>query len=279
MQFGEKGRYPAVSITGSKCDLMCDHCKAHILETMPDASTPEKLINQALEAKNEGAVGILVSGGSDIYGKLPWENFVEALKFIVRTTSLHVSIHTGFLDEAQVKLIKDSGIDQALIDVIGSDEIAQRIYKLPPGVAEKSVKTLFESGIEVIPHVLAGLDHGKSSSEEHALEIISNYNPKNVVIIAMRPSRQTPMGLDKPPSPERIAELIKLAKKLMPHTLINLGCARPVGKHKAQTDMLALQAGVDGIAVPSREAYVEAERLGLDVVFKPTCCSMIGLIA
>lgn len=275
--YGESGKYPAVSITGEKCELDCKHCSAHILKTMPDASTPEKLIELARQYDAEGCVGMLVSGGSDLFGKLPWEPFVDALKWIKANTKLFVSVHSGFVDTDQAKLLKSSGVDQALIDVIGSDEVAQKVYNLPSGIAKSAVEALFESGIEVVPHVLVGLNFGENSGEEQAVELIAKYNPKIAVIIALRPSKHTPMGSVVPPSPQRVAEVIAHARRLLPKTFINLGCARPVGKLKAEMDVLAIRAGVDGLAVPSRQAEEEAEKLGLEVIKKPTCCSMISL--
>ncbi len=273
--YGETGLYPAISITGTGCSLMCDHCQAKILHTMPDASTPEKLLELASEFEKKGAVGMLVSGGSDFHGTLPFEVFADALREIVQTTKLHISVHTGFATRQQARLLKEIGINQALIDVIGSDEVAHRVYKLPPGVAEASVRAVFEEGLNVVPHVLVGLDFGGNSFEEKALELVAQYCPKRVVIIALRPAKGTPMEQTKPPAPERVAQVIRYAKELIPGSMINLGCARPVGLHKAQTDVLAIQAGVDGMAVPSRQAYEEAERLGLEIVKMPTCCSLI----
>ncbi len=273
--YGETGLYPAVSITGTGCSLMCDHCQAKILHTMPDASTPEKLLVLAREFEGNGAVGMLVSGGSDFHGTLPFEVFADALREIVQTTKLHISVHTGFATRQQARLLKEIRINQALIDVIGSDEVAHRVYKLPPGVAEASVRAVFEEGLNVVPHVLVGLDFGGNSFEEKALELVAQYCPKRVVIIALRPAKGTPMEQTKPPAPERVAQVIRYAKELMPGSMINLGCARPMGLHKAQTDVLAIQAGVDGMAVPSRQAYEEAERLGLEIVKMPTCCSLI----
>ncbi len=273
--FGKTGRYPAVSITGVHCDLMCDHCMAHLLVTMPDCSTPEKLLDYALECDARGDVGLLVSGGSDTEGRLPWEKFAPTLAKIKGKTSLHLSVHTGFATPSQTKLLKEAGVDQALIDIIGTDEVARKIYHINLEIVEKSLDAVFSAGLQVVPHVLVGLDYGRESGEEHALEMISKYNPKTLVIIALRPSKQTKMGSIIPPTPERIADIIRLAKKLMPKTFVNLGCARPVGTHKQTTDRLAIEAGVDGLAVPSLEAVNYAKSLGIEVEEHPTCCSMI----
>ena len=43
IQNGLSGKYPAVSITGSRCDLMCDHCQGKLLESMIPAPGPEAL--------------------------------------------------------------------------------------------------------------------------------------------------------------------------------------------------------------------------------------------
>jgi uncharacterized radical SAM superfamily protein len=273
--YGKTGRYPAVSITGSKCDLMCDHCMAHLLVTMPDCSTPQKLLEYALESDAKGDVGLLVSGGSDHEGRLPWEGFADTLAKIKSQTKLHLSVHTGFATHSQAKLLKDSGVDQALIDIIGSDEVARKIYHINLDIVKNSLDAVFSAGLNVVPHVLVGLDYGFESGEEHALEMISHYNTKTLVVIALRPSKQTKMGTIVPPTPERIADIIKLAKQLMPGTFVNLGCARPVGTHKQKTDRLAIDAGVDGLAVPSQDATDYAKSLGIEVFEHPTCCSMI----
>ncbi len=57
-----------------------------------------------------------------------------------------------------------------------------------------------------------------------------------------------------PPEPESVAEILIAAKNLMPKVPILMGCVRPTGIHRARTDILAIRAGVNGIALPSREA-------------------------
>jgi uncharacterized radical SAM superfamily protein len=50
---------------------------------------------------------------------------------------------------------------------------------------------------------------------------------------------------------------------------------RPKGKHRAETDVLALKAGVNGIAFPSEEAIRQAENEGYRVAFSSFCCAEI----
>jgi uncharacterized radical SAM superfamily protein len=162
-----------------------------------------------------------------------------------------------------------------LIDIIGSDEVARKIYHIDLDTVKNSLDAVFSAGLTVVPHVLVGLDYGNQSGEEQALELLSKYNPKTLVIIALRPSRHTKMASIIPPTPERIATIIKLAKQFMPGTFVNLGCARPVGTHKQKTDVLAIEAGVDGLAVPSEQAWEYAKANGMQVEEHPTCCSML----
>ncbi|MEZ4812251.1 MAG: radical SAM protein [Caldisericia bacterium] len=273
-QLGETGKYPGVSITGRHCDLNCDHCGAKILHTMPDCNTPEKLLEYAKNAEKNGALGMLVSGGSHPSGKLPWEVFANTLKIIKKETNLFLSVHCGFPDKEQMKLLEEARIDQALIDVIGSDEIARKVYHLPSGFAKKAVDAAFSTTIEVVPHILVGLNYGKNSEEESAIDILRKYNPKKIVIIALRPTKDTPMENVTPPSPQRVTEVIKYAKTVLPESTVNLGCARPVGYHKRELDKLALLAGVDGIAVPALGTYEWAAENGFEIKKYPTCCSM-----
>jgi hypothetical protein len=79
----------------------------------------------------------------------------------------------------------------------------------------------------------------------------------------------------KPPSPRAIARVVAVARLMFPETPLALGCMRPKAKHRAETDVLALKAGVDAIAFPSEEAVRYAQEQGYDVAFSPYCCSQI----
>jgi uncharacterized radical SAM superfamily protein len=50
---------------------------------------------------------------------------------------------------------------------------------------------------------------------------------------------------------------------------------RPKGKQHINTDVLAIEAGVDAIAFPTEEAVKFAEDQGYKIVFSSFCCSQI----
>jgi uncharacterized radical SAM superfamily protein len=65
-----------------------------------------------------------------------------------------------------------------------------------------------------------------------------------------------------------------MARLRMPHTLISLGCARPRGDDRL--DVLAVEAGVNRMALPSDEAIARAKAYGLEIRYRKTCCSVPG---
>jgi uncharacterized radical SAM superfamily protein len=120
-----------------------------------------------------------------------------------------------------------------------------------------------------------GLHYGLLKGEIHALEMISNYDPEAVVVIAFFPIRRTMMESTTPPSPTDIARVIIEARRLLPETPIVLGCMRPLGKHRVATDALAVRAGVNAVAFPEESAIDLAKSLDLNVEFSHECCSQI----
>lgn len=272
---GETGKYPALSITGSSCALNCDHCGARILETMIDVSSPEQLIEQCERLARNGAVGCLISGGSNADGRLPWDVFAPAIREIKDKTGLFVSVHTGLLDGEYAHMLKEAGIDQALIDVVGDQETFSKIYRIDDGFwrIEETLAALKEACIQTIPHIVVGLNYGEISGEYKALELIRRYGPACLVIVVFMPIAGTKMESVSPPAAEKVAELIAAARLSMPDTHISLGCARPRSNYSERLEELAVDAGVNRMALWSEKALNRARRYGLDIQFTKTCCS------
>jgi len=105
--------------------------------------------------------------------------------------------------------------------------------------------------------------------------MISKHDRAAVVVVALTPLSNTRMEHTPPPSPLDVARVISASRLLMPDTPLLLGCARPRGEHRAETDILAIKAGVNGIAYPTEEAYEFAARLRLSVRFHEKCCSPV----
>jgi uncharacterized radical SAM superfamily protein len=276
IQNGLSGKYSAISITGSRCDLMCDHCQGKLLETMIPAADPAALFEKCLALEQKGDCGVLISGGCNRDGCLPWEPFLPAIRAVKEKTRLFVSVHAGFIREKDAAGLKQAGVDQVLVDVVGNDETLQRIYHVPFGVERivAGLDALQKAGLPVVPHIVCGLDYGRMRGEQQALDIVARFAIEQVVILSLMGIPGTPVQRVSPPCAEEVAGLIAMARLRMPRTPISLGCARPRGNDRL--DVLAIDAGVSRMALPSDAAIERAQAYGLDIRYRKSCCSVPG---
>lgn len=274
---GGNSEFPSVSVTGNACTLNCKHCGGKILETMHTAMTPKTLFEKCKTLKEGGAKGVLVSGGCLPDGSVPLEKFCGTLESIKHKLGLTIFVHTGIVSEEKAKQLKSASIDAALIDVIGSDETIQEVFNLQTKTCQydNSLQALNNAGIDFIPHVITGLHHGMLKGELEALKIIKRHKPNAIVIISFMPIQGTAMQNTKPPTPTDITRTVAAARVMFPQIPLVLGCMRPKGKHRAETDVLAIKAGVDGIAFPAEEAIQYAKKRGCIVTFSEFCCAQI----
>jgi uncharacterized radical SAM superfamily protein len=273
---GHRGKYRAVSITGDKCDLNCGHCKGTLLRSMEHALTPDELKRQGQAAVTRGDVGILVTGGCDQHGRLPWEQFIPAIREVKERTNLKISVHAGQTDFETARALKDAGVDQALVDVIGDDETAKSVYRLSDGMESirRTLDSLAEADLEIVPHIVFGIHYGQQRGEMAALNALKQYSLNKYVVVVIVPTRGTDMAEIQPPPPEEVALFIARARLEMPDTRASLGCARPRGPYRKTLDVLAVRAGINSIALASREALEEARQKGLEIAYEETCCSL-----
>jgi uncharacterized radical SAM superfamily protein len=227
--------------------------------------------------KQDGAVGVLVSGGCLPDGSVPLRKFMSALTQVKTDLGLTVFVHTGIVNGETANQLKAAKIDAALIDVIGCNQTIQEIYNLNLTTHDyaESLKALHEAGIPFVPHVIVGLHNGQLNGELDALKLIQPYQPAALVVIAFMPIHGTAMENTLPATPQDIAKVVAAAKTMFPQTPVVLGCMRPKGKHRKETDVLVLKAGADGIAFPSEAAIAYAQLRGDDAVFSPYCCAQI----
>ena len=275
--FSSQNHFPTVSVTGTACALNCKHCEGKILETMLPVEAPEKLLELATKLKHDGASGFLVSGGSLPDGSIQLKPFIPAIEKIKRESDLTVFVHTGIIELDTAVALKIAGVDAALIDIIGSDETVKKVHNLNITVNDytRSLKALQEAGLNFVPHIIVGLHDGKLRGELEALKIIASVKPSAVVVIAFMPIHGTAMAEVKPPQPAEIARVTAVARLMFPRTPLVLGCMRPKGKHRSETDVLALKAGADALAFPSEEAVRYAETHGYKFSFSSQCCAQI----
>jgi len=268
--------FPAISLTGTGCTVNCKHCHGKVLETMIPATSPEELLNVCKSLKTQGCQGCLITGGSASDGTVRLERFVEAISRIKRELAFTIVMHTGLVDDTMADMLKKAGVDTVLTDVFGSDKIPREVFGLDAKVEdyEKSLETLQNLGVNVVPHLTVGIYYGKLEGEYKALKLISKHNPKMLVVGALMTLPGTPMEDVKPPKPEEIARVLATARLMMPKVPIVLGCTRPSGKHRVQTEALAVKSGINAIAFPMEETVRFVESEGIPFSFSSACCSI-----
>lgn len=270
---GRQGRYPAISITGGHCELHCEHCQAKILQSMVPAASGQILYEKCLKIAQKGNVGVLLSGGSDKNGCLPWDQFIPAIHKIKKETGLFISIHSGIIDEKTALKLKQAGVDQALIDIIGDEKTLQEICHVKFGISRviDSMDALHKAKLSIVPHIVGGLHFGEIKGEINAVKIISKFDVAQIVILSVMNLPGTPFKKESLPDAYGIANIITQARFAMPKVHISLGCARPRGDW--QLEKLAIHAGVNRMALPSDETIEYAKNQGLEISWHDTCCS------
>jgi hypothetical protein len=172
------------------------------------------------------------------------------------------------------RALKDAGVDQALLDVIGDDDTYQSVRHVDFGVSRigATLEALSRVGLPMVPHVICGLHRGEMKSEHKALEMIARFPVEQLVIVSLMAIRGTPFEGVRPPHAREVAEIIAAARRVMPRVRMSLGCARTRGDEAVE--LLALEGGVNRMALPSDAVIARAEELGLTIRYQRTCCSV-----
>ena len=272
-----KNSFPAFSITAGGCALMCDHCEARILEPMIPAIKPEILDTKVRHLiETEELQGFLLSGGSNKRNEINYSRFYPVIEKLKRDfPQLRIAIHTALTDRAGAKEMEASGVDVAMLDIIGAEETIKQVYHLDRPVAdfEETVAALCETSMQISPHIVIGLHYGRILGEENALDILSRYDTKALVLVVIMPFYARP-GTFATPDAHEVGRIFLEARRRLPDRQVLLGCARPPGMHKRVTDAYAVMAGLDGIAFPADGAVAVAGIAGRPFHQAHACCSI-----
>ncbi|MEW5760846.1 MAG: radical SAM protein [Candidatus Thermoplasmatota archaeon] len=270
-----KNSFINVSITGKKCLLNCKHCRKKILEHMVPIKEPNALIDFGKKMKEKGCKGFLISGGSDLEGKVPLEKFYNALKEL-KKIGFEIVVHTGLIDEKNARILKETGIDQVLIDVIGDKETIKNVYNLDKKPIDfmNCLRIMKKVGLSLAPHIVVGLNYGKISGEYEALKFIKKVGVDRIVIVIFTPLIGTEMENVKPPTWKEVVKLCTFARISNPKTPISLGCIRS-GRDRKILEKKIIDAGINAIAYPLDGSIDYAESIGLKIIFNEKCCSLV----
>lgn len=267
--------FPNVSVTGASCALGCDHCGAQLLERMIPAGDPAAFARLVEGLAARGASGLLVTGGCTPAGEVPLEPFLEGLARAA-ALGLRVVVHTGLVGRGVARGLRQAGVSQVLLDLIGDEETIRRVYHLDrrPEDYRQTLETLLDEGLAVVPHIVVGLHYGQVRGEYRALGWVADLLPAGLVLVALSPLPGTAMAGASPPPAGAVARLAAIARLVAPALPVSLGCARPAGPMRLAVERLAVDAGVTAVAYPAEETLRHAAARGLELVFQEECCSL-----
>jgi len=271
-----QNRFPAISLTGERCDLLCRHCRGKLLKSMIPAETPKILSNIIDQLLKNGAQGVLLSGGANQEGEVPIRGFIPVIKELKRKApEFKVIVHTGLIKRRVAEELKEAKVDQILLDMIGEDETIQHIYHLPKRVEdyEETLWMLKEVGHRLAPHLIIGHHLGEIRGEWRALEIITRVGVDTLVLVVFKPLHKE--ASQRIPSPEEVSKVSAMARILNPALPIRMGCIRPAHPWKRAMEKGCVDSGVNTIAYPLQGTIEYAQAIGLDIEFIEMCCSLV----
>lgn len=185
-------------------------------------------------------------------------------------------MHTALVDRDIALRMEASGVDAAMMDVIGAQDTISQVYHLKRGVDdfERSLECLTQTSLKVVPHIVIGLHYGRMLGEWRALEIVARHKPDALVLVVVMPFYAPANRPFATPDARQAGRFFMDAREALPDIPLLLGCARPAGGVKAQLDSYAVMAGLNGIAHPADGMVELAVRLGREVRVTPACCSI-----
>ena len=272
-----RSAWPAISITGGDCKLNCDHCKAKILEPMIPARSPEDLWRAVNGIVEQGAGGMLLTGGSNHRNEVEYDRYYATIRRIKdEFPHFRIAMHTALVDDAIAGRMADAGIDAAMMDVIGAQDTITQVYHLRRTVDdfERALEALTATSMKVVPHIVVGLHYGQLLGEWNALEIVARHKPSALVLVVVMPTYASELRPFATPDPHEVGQFFGDARTILADVPLLLGCARPAGSVKSLIDAYAVMAGVDGMAHQSDGMVELAARLDRSVRVTPACCSI-----
>jgi uncharacterized radical SAM superfamily protein len=274
----QKDRFAAISVTGGRCDLQCSHCKGRLLESMIPAPDPETFSEAVDQLWLKGAHGILVSGGANLNGEVPLERFIPSLKVLKeKNPQFKVIVHTGLIRREIAEGLKEAGVDQILIDIMGDENTIHEVYHLNKRVEdyEETLWMLKEMGHRLAPHIIIGHHFGEIRGEWRALEMVTRIGVETIVLVILKNLQPDAEDRFKVAKPEEISKISAIARILNPGIPIRMGCIRPAHPWKTAMERGTIDSGINTIAYPLQGTIEYAKEIGLDTKFIEMCCSLI----
>jgi lipoyl synthase len=252
--------------------MSCEHCGSKYLEGMIDISRPGSLIDLGYRLEKRGGKGVLISGGCDGNGAVMFpDHTFEEIKELKDSTDLLVNMHVGLIGETTAEKVADAGVDRVSFDLVLHDDTIRNVLHLSNDSSAylRTLDLLERYDLNVVPHILAGLDHGRISWEYDAVMELSSRSYDKVVLIVIIPTKGTGMENVVPPDTGDVLSLAGSMRRSLASVLA-LGCMRPKGM--VDLELGILDIGFEGIVLPSKRTRRYAREKGWKVLDHDICC-------
>ncbi len=263
--------YPArtrcLSVTGRACALQCAHCGGYYLRRM----TP--LEDYSASPGDKQPLSFLISGGCNERGTVPLQNCREDIARLKGKGRLN--FHVGLVDDEDIDWISRYA-DVVSFDFVADDDTIREVFGLDKMAGDYAdTYRKLRGRCRVIPHICVGLLAGRIKGEFRALKELERLGVEGLVFIVFTPTPGTRYAGASPPPLREVRELFFLARAIFPEAPIYLGCMRPGGRYRERLDLLAVEAGFDGVVNPVPRAVDHARRRGLVVHEEHECCVLV----
>ncbi|MHC1710437.1 MAG: hypothetical protein AB9819_08550 [Methanomassiliicoccales archaeon] len=256
--------FPSFSVTGTQCQLRCEHCQGRFLKGMAPADGPQGLLALADDLRSQGGTGFLLSGGCDAHGKVPLLPYADAVRKIKTTTQLMVNIHPGLVSEEEAGILASSLADRVSFDLVLDEDVIRHRMHLDrsPDDNLRSFSALCRAFPgRVAPHVLLG-----TGREERELEAVREACREDVPCVIL-------LSLVGEKVDDWEGRLLRAVEEARRHDrTVLMGCMRPRGN--PELEMKALEAGAAGMASPSAGTMKRIKERGWSVEERQYCCAL-----
>lgn len=169
------------------------------------------------------------------------------IKAVASIDGIHCCASLGLLNEAQIKQIKEAGVERFNHNINTSKNYHKEIcttHNFEDRV--NTVKTLIKNGIEACTGVILGMGETREDRIEMALSL-AELNPKTIPINVLNPIKGTPFEkYEDRITEEEVIRTICIFRIVLPQAILRYAGGR---KRRLSKEMqaLGLRAGINGL--------------------------------
>jgi len=260
--------FPSVSVTGTRCDQMCGHCRGSHLRGMTDVSGAGEMMRAVNMLISSGGNGLLVSGGCDANGSVPVAGYADQIRY-AHENGLKVNVHTGFIRKEDAKLLVNAGVDVFSVDVHQDPAVIRNILNLdvPKSAYSDMLDNIMSAGGRLSPHLTAGFG---TEDMMMSAELVRSKGITEATLLVLVPTKGT-VTEGSLISEDAVLDSVRMLMRT--GLSVTLGCMRP-RVHRG-LEIRCIEAGVRRIANPSLGTISWAKENGFRVTEERTCCCII----